>query len=107
VSVRNLNFRGFYIGAIASALLLAFGIELLVATIQEPLAVAVTGLVNWVIRIGRFGAAPIPPEYSSWIMIAYTGVTAVAVLLAGLKLAAWTTKGARPSHQPSKPTPRS
>jgi hypothetical protein len=96
---RKFAFGGLYIGGIASALLLSFAIESLVATIREPIAAAVIEALNWLVRVGRLNISPIQPVNFSWILIAYTGITGIALLLLGLKLAAWATQGARQSER--------
>lgn len=85
----HLPFVGFFVGPVAAAVLLAYGVELLIATILDPLAALVVDSLNFVIRTGGFGAAPIPPWEFSVLLTAFTGVGGAAALLIGLRLAAW------------------
>ena len=84
-----LPFGGFFVGPVAAAVLLAYGVQLLVATVLDPLAALVVDSLNFVIRTGGFGATPLPSWQFSLILTAYTGVGGTAALLIGLRLAAW------------------
>jgi len=87
--LRSLPFNGFNIGAIVSAVLLAFAVLLAIATIQDPLAALFIAFWNWkVVRIFP-SFNPIEQGYVSWILTGYAGVSAVVTLLVGLKLAVW------------------
>jgi hypothetical protein len=87
-------FAGFNVGAVISALLLAFGIESLVVAVEEPLASAVIGALNWVI-VQRLNTSPIQQVSFSWIIASYAGVSGIISLLLGYKLASWVTGGRR------------
>ena len=85
----HLPFGGLFVGPVAAAVLLAYGIQLLVATVLDPLAALMVDSLNFVVRTGGFGAAPIPPWQFSLLLTAFTGVGGTAALLIGLRLAAW------------------
>ena len=88
------SFRGFYVASVAAALLLAYGIESLVVTIQDPLAEWVVDAANFIIRVGRFQVASIHPISFSWAMAGYTGTGAIAAFLMGFWLGNWARKQA-------------
>ena len=93
-TMHSSTFSGFTVGAIASAVLLAFGIESLVAMLNDPIADAVIGALNWIIRTGRFDVVLLQPVYAPWILVAYTGLSGVVLLLSGIRLAVWLSGGA-------------
>jgi hypothetical protein len=87
------TFDGFYVGPVAAAVLLAFGTELIVVTVQVPLTMAVMGAVNFAIRAGDLAVVPLRPPAFSWIISASTFVPGIAALLIGFRFAAWLSKG--------------
>jgi hypothetical protein len=92
---RNLTgSSGFNIGAIGSAVLLAFGIESIFAMVEGPLSAALIAALNWVIRTGRFDVMPMQPVPYSGIIVTYAGLSGVILLISGVTLAAWVGKSA-------------
>jgi hypothetical protein len=80
---------GFYVGPVAAGVLLAYGIQLIVATLQTSIMALLVNALNFAIRIGGFGVAPFEYWGFSWLVISYTGVSGVVGLLIGLRFAAW------------------
>lgn len=87
-AIRDFSFRGFYIAAVAAAILLSYGIELLVATVRDPLSGLIVDAVNFVIRAGRFDVVSLQQPRFSWEIVAYTGVGALVALVGGFWLGA-------------------
>ena len=83
------SFRGFYAGSVAAAVLLLYGIQLIVATARDPLTALAIGAVNLVVRAGRFDVLLLAPYHFSWAIAAYTGISGLTVLFVGIRLAAW------------------
>jgi hypothetical protein len=91
-AMRDFSFRGYYVAAVAAGILLSYGIELLVATVRDPLAGWIVDAINFVIRVGRFDVVSLEHHQSSWEIAAYTGVGALVALVAGFWLGAWAGK---------------
>ena len=86
------QFGGFVVGSVAAAALLAYGITLLVATVNYPLAAAGIVGLNFIMRRGWPDAVLLTPSALSWIITAYTGITGTACLFLGLRLAGWVAR---------------
>jgi hypothetical protein len=84
-------FSGFNVGAMGSAVLLAFGIESLLGAIESPLTAIVMRALNWIIRRGQLDVMPLQPPEFSWILLLYAGLSGVILLVCGTGLAAWAT----------------
>jgi hypothetical protein len=84
---------GFNVGAIASAVLLAFGIASIVSMLEEPVAAAIVPVIDWIIHAGRFDVMTLS-ETVPWPLTIYSGVSGIIFLVVGIKLAAWVTKDA-------------
>jgi hypothetical protein len=82
-------FEGFQIGPVVAGLLIAVGVELLIAAFSWPCAWAFVEAANYIIRVGRLQFVGPGPIYVSPFLVAISGVPAVAVLLCGLRLGAW------------------
>jgi len=83
------TFAGFNIGAIGSAVLLAFGIESIFAMIEDPLSAVLITALNWIIRTGRFDVMPLQSVPFSGILATYAGLSGVILLVSAITLAAW------------------
>jgi|SRR5208337_1268350 len=86
-------FEGFQIGPVLAGLILAAGIEMLIAALSWPCAWAFVEAINRVIRVGRFDFVGPGPIYVSPFLVAISGVPAIIVLLCGLVLGAWLYRG--------------
>jgi protein-S-isoprenylcysteine O-methyltransferase Ste14 len=82
-------FNGFYIGAVASALLLSYGIESAVATASDPLTAGISAIVNWIIHRFQLEALYLPTDTVPRVIACYTGIGAVIAVLLGLRLGMW------------------
>ena len=93
-------FTGFQAGAFICSVLFAGAIRLFADAASTPIGAIFVRLWNAHI-LGMFSQRKIPEIFVSWIMVAYEGVSAIAVLLVGLKLARWVT-----GHPKSRPVPQ-
>jgi hypothetical protein len=86
-------FSGFHIAAVAAAVLLAYAIELLVATVNTPLSTGIVDLLNYVMRVGRFSVSFYDrPVQLPWLLTVYKLVSGIAALFLGFRLAAWAAR---------------
>ena len=86
-------FSGFQIGSLAAGILVAVGIETLIAGISWPLSVWISDAIQYVARVARLNlVGPGPVNYSP-ILLVYTIVTGIIVLLCGIRLGAWLSDG--------------
>jgi hypothetical protein len=95
---KALQFTGFQIGAFITSVLLAGAIRLFVETLTYPLAATFVGFWNSTIVHTFPNTSLLPSVFLSWILLAYTGVSALVLLVSGLKLATWVSKEARSSR---------
>jgi|SRR5271157_2181992 len=86
-------FEGFQVGPVLAGLLIAAGVEMLIAALSWPCAWAFVEAINRVIRVGRFDVVGPGPVYVSPFLVAISGVPAIIVLLCGLRLGAWLCHG--------------
>lgn len=86
------SFDGFFVGPVATAILLRYGIDLRIATALAPLVALSVSSLNFVIRLGSFGVHPFSPWQFSAILTTCTAIGGIASLLISLRLAAWTTR---------------
>jgi hypothetical protein len=86
-------FEGFQVGPVLAGLLVAAGIEMLIAAFSWPCAWAFVEAVNYIIRVGRLQVVGPGPIYVSPFLVAISGVPAIVVLLCGLCLGAWLCHG--------------
>src|ERR1700747_2642530 len=90
---QNSIFEGFQIGPVLASVLIAAGIEALIAMLSRPFASAFVDLINYIIRVGRLQTIGLAPIDVSWSLVAIIGVPAIVALLCGLRLAAWLSQG--------------
>lgn len=83
------RFGGFFIGSVMAGFLVAYGLELFVATVEEPITAAVIAVLNFVIRAVQPGIVPLRLPSLTWLLFAYTGVLSATALAVGLVLGAW------------------
>jgi uncharacterized membrane protein YfcA len=88
-AMRESSFNGFYIGAVASALLLSYGIKSAVAAASDPLTAGISAAVNWMIHRFQLEALYLPTDTVPWLIACYTGIGAVIAILLGLRLGMW------------------
>ena len=86
-------FEGFQIGPVVAGLLIAVGVEMLIAAFSWPCAWAFVAAVNYIIRVGRLQVVGPGPIYVSPFLVAISGVPAIVVLLCGLRLGGWLCHG--------------
>ena len=85
--------EGFQVSPVLAGLLIAAGIEALIAALSRPCAWAFGEAINRVIRVGRFDVVGPGSIYVSPSSTAIIGVPAIVVLLCGLGLGAWLCRG--------------
>jgi hypothetical protein len=83
------TFEVLQIGPVAAGLLIAAGVEMLIAALSRPCAWAFVDAVNYIIRVGRLQVVGPGPIYVSTVLVAFSGVPAIVVLLCGLGFGAW------------------
>jgi hypothetical protein len=86
------RFGGLYVSSVAAGILLAFGIELLVATVNEPLSAVAVSALNFAIRTTRVDTMLLVPPSFSWVLLAYTGFSGAIALFLGIRLAGWASR---------------
>jgi hypothetical protein len=86
-------FEGFQIGSVLASVLIAAGIEAVIAVLSRPFASAFVDSINYIIRVGRFQTIGLAAIDVSWSLMAIIGIPAIVVLLCGLRLAAWLSQG--------------
>src|SRR4051812_9109488 len=87
------EFEGFQIGAVAAAVLLSFGIRMLVASANPALSRSVLDAMHYVIRQGGFGIRlQMSRIYVSWAAVASSAIPGMILLFLGLRLGAWVFK---------------
>jgi hypothetical protein len=83
----------FQIGPVLTGLLIAAGIEMLIAALSWPFALVIVDAINYVIRVGRFEVVGPGSIYISWFLVATSAIPGIVVLLCGLRLGAWLCSG--------------
>lgn len=86
-------FEGFHVGPVLAGILIAAGIEMLIAALSWPLAWVIVDAANYVIRVGRFEVVGPGPVHVSSFLEAVAAVPAIVMLLCGLRLGAWLCQG--------------
>ena len=86
---RGPTFEGFQIGPVAAGLLIAAGVEMLIAALSRPCAWAFVDVVNYIIRVGRLQVVGPGPIDVSTVLVAFSGVPGIVVVLCGVGLGAW------------------
>jgi hypothetical protein len=86
-------FEGFRVGPVLAGILIAGGIETLIAAFSWPFAGVMVEAANYVIRVGRLDVVGPGAVHVSSFLEAVAAVPAIVILLCGLRLGAWLRQG--------------
>ncbi len=89
----NTILKGFHIGPVVAAILVAEGMMMLMAALSWLFESLIVDAFNSIVRLGRFEIVGLKEIPISWLLISMSAVPAIVLVFCGIRLGAWLSEG--------------